>query len=318
MNNMNPKVSIIIPVYNVEKYLEKCIESVLKQSIQDFEIILVDDGSTDNSGKMCDDFVNEKIKVIHKQNGGLSDARNVGTKNARGDYITWIDSDDTIHCDYIKILLQMAEENNADMAIGEILSYKENTNIIYKNKNFKTFVFSGLNAYEKMLEGKLHSTSACGFLIKKDLAQKYIFPFGKYHEDDFTTYKYFLNSDKVVYTNQPLYFYMQREGSIMHKPFGKSDIDELDAADEIYRVSCELGKKYENAALVKKTGNYSQVLLKNNNLKDIDYETYKRVIDFLNKNLLKIIFNKNINIKKKVQVLLARLGLYNKIKNIFR
>ncbi len=315
---MKPKVSVIIPVYNVEKYLKKCVDSVLNQSYQDFEVILVDDGSTDNSGKLCDEFKSEKVTVIHKENGGLSDARNAGTEIAKGEYVTWIDSDDTIHADYIKILISMAEEYHTDMSIGEILSYKENTEIVYEKKDYKTFVFTGHEAFERMLRGKLHSTSACGFLIKTELAQKYTFPYGKYHEDDFTTYKYFLDSTKVAYIEQPLYFYMQREGSIMHKPFGKSDIDELDAADDIYNVCITLGKKYEKAALVKKTGNYCQVLLKNEDLKKIDYKSYNRINDFFRINAINIMFNYDISFKRKVQILLARLGMYHKIKNVLR
>ena len=116
---MNPKVSVIIPVFNVEKYLAKCINSVLDQTFQDFEIILVDDGSTDESAKICDSYECKKIKVIHKKNGGLSEARNYGTKEAKGEFVTWIDSDDTVHPDFLSILVSMSDQTNAGYCLAE-------------------------------------------------------------------------------------------------------------------------------------------------------------------------------------------------------
>ena len=306
---MSPKVSVVIPVYNVEKYLRNCIDSVLAQTYKNYEIILVDDGSTDNSGRICDEYIANNIRVIHKENGGLSDARNTGTTIATGQYVTWIDSDDTIHKDFLKILIEMAEKNNSDLSCAEILSYQEGDEPTIPSKDYVTKVMSGLDALKLMLEGTLHGTSACCLLVKKTLALKYKFPLKKYHEDDYTTYHYFLEANSVSYTNEPLYFYLQREDSIMHKPFSQIDIDELDAADEIYRECSELGDEYKEAAFVKKTGNYLQILFKFKDLKSINIETYERIMMFIKQNRRNILNNKNIKTKQKIRLFLYRMHL---------
>ena len=118
-------ISIVVPVYNVEKYLHKCVDSILNQTFQDFELILVNDGSTDGSATICETYAatNEKVRVIHKKNGGLSDARNVGIANAIGEYVTYIDSDDYISKEYLEVLQQLLISNNADIAVGGIQNF---------------------------------------------------------------------------------------------------------------------------------------------------------------------------------------------------
>lgn len=311
---MSPKVSVIIPVYNVERYLNKCVESVLNQTFQDFEIILVDDGSTDKSGEICDSYASDKVKVIHKINGGLSDARNVGTKQAKGEFITWVDSDDTIHPYFLEILVSMSKVDDAKLCLGELLSHEEDEIVEAAKPEVKVEVFSGIEALEKMLRGKLHSTSACGFIVSSELAKKFLFPVGKYHEDDFTTIYFYLNSPVVVYTNSQLYFYLQRNGSITHKPFGKADLEELEAADFIYNTCFNMGEKYASAAMVKKVGNYFDVLVRNANLKDTSYDTYQKINSFFKNHFIEIIKCGDISLKRKVQILLLRAGVYHKIK----
>ncbi len=306
---MSSKVSVVIPVYNVETYLEKCVDSVLRQTYSDFEIILVDDGSTDASGRICDSFTDEKIKVIHQTNGGLSDARNTGTKAAVGEYITWLDSDDTLHPDFLKILVQLAEDCRADMAVGEFSFCKEGEECKPSEGNYATDVCAGTEAMKRMLEGRLHGTSACGMLIKRDLAGRYFFPYGKYHEDDLTTYQFYRSADRVAYTEQPLYFYLQRAGSIMHNAFGESDIAELDAADVIYNACEAMGEEYRKAALIKKTCNYCQVLFKCSDLKQIHYETYKRANDFIDSYWSEIFASPYIGKKAKIKIILYKSGL---------
>lgn len=319
---MSPKVSVIIPVYNVERYLNKCVESVLNQTFQDFEIILVDDGSTDKSGEICDSYINEKIRVIHKKNGGLSDARNVGTKESKGEYITWIDSDDTVHSDYLKVLVMLVELFNADISIGELLSVYDGEEILYTNKTHYEKCFNGEEALNLMLYGNIRSTSACCMLIRNDIARKYLFPVGKYHEDDFTTYKFYLAADKVAYSDQKLYFYYQRSGSIMHKPFSKIDIDELDAADNILNYCLKYSIKHKDAAFVRKAEVYCHVLFKFTDLRKIDSETYNRIMSFLNQNRIDFFKNENIKAKTKIKFILYRMRLlsismnvHNKMKN---
>ena len=308
---MNPKVSVVVPVYNVEKYLEACVRSILGQSIQDFEIILVDDGSTDNSGKICDALKerNGNIRVLHKDNAGLSHTRNTGMDMAQGDYITFIDSDDTIHRDYLRILLSLIDDYKADMSACGFLFCNEDEDPCYNDDLYSKGVLAGKDALKLMLRGNLHGTSACGLLIKRDLAKRFLFPIGKYHEDDLTTYKYFLNAETVAYTKAPLYTYFQRKNSIMHKPFGKIDIDELDAGDEIYNECEILGREFAEAALVKKLENYCQVISKFPTLKTISFETYCRINNFIKSQWMSILKNRYVGKKFKIKILLYKMKL---------
>jgi len=312
---MNPKVSVVVPVYNVEKYLEACVHSILDQSIQDFEIILVDDGSTDNSGKICDALKekNGNIRVLHKDNAGLSHTRNTGMDMAQGDYITFIDSDDTIHPDYLRILLSLIEDYKADMSSCGFLFCNEGEEPCYNDNQYSKGALPGKDALKLMLSGKLHGTSACALLIKRELAKRFLFPIGKYHEDDLTTYKYFLNAEIVAYTKAPLYTYFQRKNSIMHKPFGKIDIDELDAGDEIYNECEILGREFAEAALAKKLENYCQVMSKFPALKTISFETFCRINKFVKSQWISILKNRYVGKKFKIKILLYKMKLLNRV-----
>ena len=310
---MKPKISVVVPVYNVEKYLETCVGSILSQSTQDFEIILVDDGSTDNSGKICDALKekNGNIRVIHKHNAGPSHTRNTGMEIAQGDYITFIDSDDTIHPDYLRILLSLIDDYKADMSSCGFLFCNEGEKPCYNDNQYSKGALPGKDALKLMLSGKLHGTSACALLIKRELAKRFLFPIGKFHEDDLTTYKYFLNAATVAYTKAPLYTYFQRKNSIMHKPFSKIDVDELDAGDKIYDECKLLGRDFAEAALAKKLENYCQVMFKYPTLKKISLETYSRIDKFIKSQWKDILRNRYVGKKCKVKILLFEMKLLN-------
>lgn len=313
---MSIKISVIVPVYNVEEYLEDTIKSILNQSFVNFELILVNDGSTDKSGEICDSIKDKRIRVIHKQNGGPSDARNVGTINASGEYITWVDSDDIIHPDYLRILYKLIRKSGASISSCELMRFNEHKIPKYSQCRIIIRRKTGKSALIYMLNGKLHSTSACGLLVKKEIALKHLFPLGKLHEDDLTTFKFFMDSEKVISTSQTLYYYRQRMGSIMHKSFGKADISELDAADYIYRECSSVGEKYAKAALVKKTENYCHVFFKHDDLKQISPCTYNRVRMFVSKEFWRIITSTNIGIKDKISIILFRMGILKYIKKM--
>lgn len=217
---MNALISIIIPVYNVEKYLERCLKSVVQQSYYNLEIILINDGSTDKSAVICDSYelVDERIKVIHKGNGGLSDARNAGLAIAKGNYISFLDSDDWIHKDYILELYKIASENKSDISVCNFkevyLEDKISVEDTFSNANIS--VFSNLEALSQLTnELYVQFTIACAKLYKKELFDGIEFPFSKLHEDEYTTYKVIAKANKVVYTSKQLYFYYKRPDSIM-------------------------------------------------------------------------------------------------------
>ena len=233
---MSEKVSVVIPIYKVEDLLERCIDSVLDQEYKNLEIILVDDGSPDNSGKICDTYasVDSRVKVIHKTNGGLSDARNTGMKNATGEYITFLDSDDWIEPDFISYLLSIMKINDAEIGACNFL---KKSNIIRNNSeivNEKICIYSNIEALSALCgDLYLQLTIACGKIYKRELFSNIHYPVGKIHEDEFTTYKVLYKANRIAYTSRQLLNYWQRSESIMNGGFNvKNRFDAIEAFEE--------------------------------------------------------------------------------------
>lgn len=212
------KVSIIIPVYNVKDYLEKCIESVVQQSYKNLEIIIVDDGSTDGSQFICDEFLkkDERIKVIHKMNGGLSDARNVGYSESTGKYIFFLDSDDWLVLNAIEILYNTLRMCEADIAVANYY-YQYDSKSVKANEIAETRVYDRQEAMEALLRNDLIKNFAWGKLYKRELLEKYKFPVGKLFEDVYWTHLIFNQAEKVVLVKEELVYYYQRSTSISYK-----------------------------------------------------------------------------------------------------
>lgn len=301
-------ISVIVPVYKVEKYLDKCVQSILTQTYRDFELILVDDGSPDECPSKCDYYAKKykNVIVIHKVNGGLSDARNVGTKVARGKYITYIDSDDYVSKDYLQTLVSLKEKYDADIVVTGLAVVTEGVTPCVVTKE-NVYSYTGMQALEKMMYQNTLDTSACAMLLPADIAKKYQFPKGKYHEDEFTTYKYFSSVGRVIVTTKKQYFYLQREGSIMHV-FGQASMDELDAADNLVKF-CE--KEYPTlvpAAQSKKFSDYCQVLLANTNLQQEKPNVYKKIIAYLDEIKIRILKDRNCRPKNRIAASLLLFG----------
>lgn len=224
-----PKISVIVPVYNVEKYLNRCIDSILNQSFEDFELILVDDGSPDNSGKICDEYAQNdaRVKVIHKENGGLSDARNAGIEIAQGEFLSFIDSDDWVKEEYLNILYTNAINFDAD--ISAVNLHKEYDERIEKASNVECGIYSGVDSLKFLYNSKMsiYVNVACAKLYKKELFNETRYPVGKLHEDGFTTYKLYYKAKKVHFSNDDLYCYYQRGNSIMNETFSVRRVDEF-------------------------------------------------------------------------------------------
>lgn len=229
------KISIIVPVYNVEQYLEKCIESILNQTLEDIEIILIDDGATDNSSQMCDDYAlrDNRIKVIHKTNGGLSDARNAGLEIATGKYIAFLDSDDWVESNTYEYLYSIIQRENADIVQCDYIeAYNEDTKITF-NGNIRECVYTGIEALQLLsCEGWVKTVVVWNKLYRKEVFDPIRFPKGKVHEDEFTTYKVLHKANKVINSNLPLIYYRQREGSIMNEEFNEKRLHKLEAWKE--------------------------------------------------------------------------------------
>ena len=231
-----PKVSIVVPIYNVSSFVELCVKSLMNQTYKDIEIILVDDGSADDSGQMCDRFsqTDSRIHVIHKKNGGLSDARNVGIDFAKGEYISFVDGDDTVSYDYIEYMLHMLEETSSDLAICSLKKVSNQLVLQQGEKSSPTSqVFNCREALEEMLYARIFSCSACAKLYHRSLFEGIRFPLGKYSEDMFTTWKLIERSNRVAYGSKVCYFYLHRPGSILASDFSPKHLDLFEALKEI-------------------------------------------------------------------------------------
>lgn len=233
MINM-PLISVIVPVYKVEAYLSRCIDSILAQTFTDFEIILIDDGSPDNCGKICDEYAekNPRVHVIHQKNGGLSSARNAGINwvfaNSDSQWLTFIDSDDWIHPKYLELLLNGAISTNTDICVCE---YTE-TDKFSDFENFNNINIQKLTPEEFYVNYNITSIIACGKLYKKTCFEIIRYPLDRINEDEFTTYKILFEKTLVSYLKEPLYFYYINPNSITRCVWSPQRLDLISALEE--------------------------------------------------------------------------------------
>ena len=223
-------ISVIVPIYKVEPYLDRCVRSIVGQTYENLEIILVDDGSPDNCPDICDDWAakDSRIRVIHKENGGLSDARNAGLEIATGAYIAFVDSDDWVSPDFVNAMHRAVQKSGAEIAACDVqISFGETEPDAY-NQETAIRICSAEEAIGDILKGKGFRAVAWNKLYKRSLLEKERYPVGKYHEDEFLTYRILAKADKLVYVDCPLYAYFQRPGSIMNSVSMKH-LDALDA-----------------------------------------------------------------------------------------
>lgn len=305
-----PKISIIVPVYNVGEYLEICIDSILNQTFKDFELILVNDGSTDNSLKICNYYKNidNRICIIDKKNGGLSSARNAGLDIAKGEYIGFIDSDDYIHPQMYELLYNQIIKNKADISMCDFKKVYEfdkkllDSNFVLYNK---TEILNNKEALFE-LDGKdgVAYIVACNKLYKRELFKNIRFKEEVIHEDEYIIHRLLYEVNKLVYMEEKLYFYLQRKGSIMDKKLGIDEVDYLLACSDRVRFFYEkdlidLKEKYEYIYLSKVLENYCVL--------DKNYPNHKKLLtlkkDF--RKLLKILLkSNNSSIKDKISLII--------------
>ena len=225
-----PSISIIVPVFRVAAYLDRCIESIVNQSYDNFEIILVDDGSSDDCAIMCDLRVelDSRIKVIHKMNGGLSSARNYGMQIASGDYVSFIDSDDYVSDDFIESLLSIALERNSDIVeCGYVNTYESGECDKYHDDSIVND-YSASEGLSALIDEKTFHQHVWDKIYKWEVVRDIQFEVGKQHEDEFWTYQVFGQADRITKINRTMYFYLQRESSIMGKGYNLRRLDALE------------------------------------------------------------------------------------------
>ena len=220
---MTEKITVIVPVYNVENYLDKCLDSVIKQTYKNLEIIVVNDGSTDNSGTICQEYAqkDDRIVYIEKENGGLSDARNAGLDRMTGSYVSFVDSDDWIELDYVETLYKKIIEYQADIAVGNYYSFNESKGVFYFHvlgDSYYEKVYDNVSIFENLYESQemkgFALISAWGKLYKAGLFEQLRFDIGKLGEDGYLNQKIYLLSEKVIYVNRGIYSYRVRKNSL--------------------------------------------------------------------------------------------------------
>lgn len=232
---MKPLITLIIPVYNTKKYLRACFESVTKQTYQNLEIILVDDGSTDDSGKLCDELaqLDSRAKVIHQQNQGLSAARNAAIKKSTGAYLTFIDSDDTVTPDYVEYLYTLIKKHHTQLSIcpsEEVYNDGRRVNI---GLGYHEEKLAQPDCLDRMLNEQGFTVVACAKLYARELFDTVKFPVGALHEDLDTTYRLVMQCDQIAYGPEPKYHYYQRENSITHSKFSDRKFVIIDFTDQM-------------------------------------------------------------------------------------
>lgn len=301
------QISIVVPIYKVENYICRCVESLLNQTFKDIEVILVDDGSPDNCGKICDDYAekDKRIKVIHKKNGGLSSARNAGIKAAEGQYIGFVDSDDFVAEDMYELLYKNIEKYSADVSICGLFDCYVGKNITQYNGDAELLVLTREEALRLVLESKKLSVSAVNKLYKKSLFENIKFPVGKLYEDAFTIPKVFSLAEKVVCTSEPKYYYVHREDSITTSVFKENDFDIVKAYEENLSLVKEKFPKLISQAEFRLLWSYTYVfdkmLLSTSFNKD---ENYKSVYSKLRKETPNILLNPYFSLKRKAVMII--------------
>ena len=318
----NSLVSIIVPVYNVEQYLHRCIDSIINQTYKRIELILVDDGSTDKSGIICDDYLSkdDRIKVIHQKNKGLSGARNTAIKVAHGDYLVFIDSDDWVEEDYIEIGLKDIEKYGAQISVTSLLQVYENNKCIPSTTAEKTVCMNKLEALSCYMFTEYLTPCVCGKIWQRDLWDDIWCPEGKLFEDQYTTYKLLEKAECIVFNPVPKYNYYKREGSIGHSSFTNRTYDLYIGVEEAYNY---LKNKYPIIEKDLTVGKMTWDIVFINmmyNANEKDKAVIKKTVSFVRKRIGDAISCDKINGVRKIQMILFGYfhRLYIVIYNVYK
>ena len=304
----NPLISVILPIYNVEKYLPACMESIFAQTYQNLEIILVDDGSTDNCCGLCDEYAekDKRVVVYHKKNGGLSDARNYGLEHARGEYITFVDSDDYVDDDYVEYLLLLINRYHSRMSICQ-------HRVRYNNGSVKEMGSAGeeeltaQRCLERMLYHDVIDTSAWAKLYHRDLFDGVRYPVNKIFEDAATTYILMMRCDRIPVGYESKYNYIFRNNSIVNSGFKRSKLDLLDATDKMAEDITQKYPELKKAAVRRQV--YARFSTLNQMLESSDYlEIKEELIGYIKRHKKDIFCNREAPKRDKAGLLLLMLS----------
>ncbi|VYS80696.1 glycosyltransferase [Campylobacter ureolyticus] len=303
----NPLISIVVPVYNVEKYLKKCIQSIVDQTYKNLEIILVDDGSSDNSGKICDEFAQKdnRIKVIHKINGGQADARNKALDIMNGEWVSFVDSDDFVSPYYIENLHYLISKYDVDIAITSFVRfYNENTKLSSsKISNQEVLLHNPDEAVKNMLYGKYYSVSPWSKIYKKDLFYNNRFTKGKIYEDFELMPIITSQSKKVAFCDVIDYFYYCRQNSTTKSDFSQKNMqgyEALDSLDRYFSNNLSIKNVLKDIRALSPLTDLPKIKISSDNERVLFDEVSKNIN---HKRLFILLFSKNINLKLKIKII---------------
>lgn len=302
---MSVLISIIIPVYNAEHYLQRCVHAVLDQDYNNFEVVLVDDGSTDDSGQLCDEYAenDKRIRVIHQQNQGASIARLNGLRNAKGEYVTFIDSDDWVANDYVSKLYDFIVEHHITVSACGVQRIKENEIINFQRTEHQSFLLS----FEELMPRffKYEFWGFPGKLYKKSVLSQITFPKATLSEDYLVMTQLFLKERQMAYTEAPLYFYEYHPNSLSHQKLSKRAFEEFENVKAVYELIKEQEPQYTDMALanvVETCIKLSLMFLHDKN--NVKYQQqYIEIREFLKHHYRKIANCKNLKWKTKLVVI---------------
>lgn len=306
------KISVIVPVYNVEKYLRKCVDSIITQTFEDLEIILVDDGSKDSSGKICDEYAakDERIIVIHKENGGLSSARNAGIEKAQSSYLGFVDSDDYIAENMYEKLYNMTISNDADLVMCDLYHCYEGKTP-EKNSCIEKYVLNTEEAIKTVLEAKKTSVTAVNKLYKKELFTNIRYPEGKLSEDAFVIVDLLMQAKKIVFTSEQFYYYVHRKNSITSSAYKPKDLNVLEAYSKNRKIIQKNFPNLVDTAEMRYMWANFYVLDKMCLSKNMtDKETEKKIIKNLRHNYRFIMKDTRFNTSRKIAMKLLMVNKY--------
>ena len=311
---MQDLISVIIPIYKVEKYLKKCIDSVINQTYKNLEIILVNDGSPDKCKEICEEYEknDNRIVIINKENGGLSDARNAGIDIAKGKYISFIDSDDYVSDDYIEYMYNLITEHSAKMSICRVREVWTNTKIeeIKNDEDITSQLMNSKETFYSLLFDKGVEVCAYAKLYAKELFDDIRFPKGKVYEDTAIMYKIIKKARKIVYGSKRCYYYVARKGSISkHPEFNKNENDYI---EHTFQMLDFLEKRYPDLkSAIHRFDVYARFRILKMLIftKPRNRKMEKEYIKEIKKNQKEIFFHKDTPKKDKVAIILLNMGL---------
>lgn len=323
---MDPQISVIVPVYNVEPYLHKCINSIINQTHKDFELILIDDGSPDSCGLICEDYAkrDRRIKVIHKENGGLSSARNSGIEVAKGKYIAFIDGDDYVHPNMLEVMYNTAEQHSSDMVVCDFVKVNENDDYeINSSKSIKKIQhFTNIRALMQLFSND-HDDYITGagnnvkwVVVWNKLYKRELFIYDRFYEghiceDEFIIHKLLYSCRKVTYISCEFYFYVQRTDSIINSSYSIKRFDKVKALQDRADFFNQIDQQYLHEKAIK---SYVDVFFWNyykakNELINVNSQLLKLRKEF-NHHLIYILKCNQIGWKQKIAIMVFFVSPY--------